>query len=262
MNFPEYRAKFHFFLSKLFLKRRKYVKQESVLPFGAVGLNIVESNLSTIRAGSFAKLSESLEQLNITGCGVETIEPGAFSGLGKLKVLGLVDNKIRSIDASWIRDVARSLKALIVWRNRITDIDPQIYDLLTELEVWDIAHNELSNCLQPETLKKLKKLGTILIAGNPWAYRCRFSMTWYLGRNHIRFIRDWGITDLLIEECLAHEPGAQQDDAILNKCVDRKIASSDSLPQSVAGLNEQVRELTRKLHSLEADVARLKKSGI
>lgn len=232
------------------------------MPFGAVGLNIVESNLSRIQSGSFAKLSESLEQLNITGCGVETIEPGAFSGLGKLKVLGLVDNKIRSIDASWIRDVSRSLKALIAWRNRITEIDPQIYDLLTELEVWDIAHNELAHCLQPESLKKLKKLGTILIAGNPWAYRCRFSMTWYLGRNHVRFIRDWGITDLLIEECLAHEPAAQQNDAILNKCVDRKIGSSDSLPQSVAGLNEQVRELTRKLYSLEADVAALKNSRI
>nr|AEN62311.1 IRP30 [Apis florea] len=233
----------------------------SVLPFGAVGLEIVASNLSTIRIASFTKLSESLEELNITGCGVETIEPSAFRGLGKLKVLGLVDNKIRSIDASWIRDVS-GLKALIVWRNRITDIDPNIYSLLTELEVWDIAHNQLADCLRPEMLKKLKKLRTILIAGNPWAYRCRFSMTWYLGKNHIRFIRDWGITDLLIEECLAHEPGAQQDDAILNKCVDRKVGSSDSLPETVAGLNEQVRELTNRLSSLEAEVAQSKKSRI
>lgn len=238
-----------------------YIKQVSVLPVGAVGLDIVASNLSTIRTASFAKLSESLEELNITGCGVETIEPSAFRGLGKLKVLGLVDNKIRSIDASWIRDVS-GLKALIVWRNRITDIDPNIYGLLTELEVWDIAHNQLADCLRPEMLEKLKKLRTILIAGNPWAYRCRFSMTWYLGKNHIRFIRDWGITDLLIEECLAHEPGAQQDDAILNKCVDRKVASSDSLPETVAGLNEQVRELTNRLSSLEAEVAQSKKSRI
>lgn len=238
-----------------------YIKQVSVLPVGAVGLDIVASNLSTIRTASFAKLSESLEELNITGCGVETIEPSAFRDLGKLKVLGLVDNKIRSIDASWIRDVS-GLKALIVWRNRITDIDPNIYGLLTELEVWDIAHNQLADCLRPEMLEKLKKLRTILIAGNPWAYRCRFSMTWYLGKNHIRFIRDWGITDLLIEECLAHEPGAQQDDAILNKCVDRKVASSDSLPETVAGLNEQVRELTNRLSSLETEVAQSKKSRV
>lgn len=190
---------------------------------------------------------------------MEDIEPDAFRGLKKLQVLGLVNNKIRKIDASWIRGLS-SLKALILWRNRIVDIDPEIYDLLTELQVWDIAYNELNACLSPDMLRKLKKLRRILIAGNPWSYRCRSSMTWYLGSNHIRFIKDWSISDLLIEECLAHEPGAEQDDVILNKCVDRKVGSSDTLPYSVAGLNEQVRELTRKVSNLEADIATLKKS--
>ncbi|XP_003485581.1 slit homolog 3 protein [Bombus impatiens] len=229
------------------------------IPTGAAGINIIDSNISKIKTGAFSKYSDSLVELNITGCGVEDIEPDAFRGLKKLQVLGLVNNKIRKIDASWIRGLS-SLKALILWRNRIVDIDPEIYDLLTELQVWDIAYNELNACLSPDMLRKLKKLRRILIAGNPWSYRCRSSMTWYLGSNHIRFIKDWSISDLLIEECLAHEPGAEQDDVILNKCVDRKVGSSDTLPYSVAGLNEQVRELTRKVSNLEADIATLKKS--
>ncbi|XP_076239214.1 uncharacterized protein LOC143182220 isoform X2 [Calliopsis andreniformis] len=229
------------------------------IPNGAVGVNIINSNISKIKADAFYQLSSSLVELNVTGCGVEEIEPDAFRGLDKLQVLGLVNNKIQTIDASWIRGLS-NLRALILWRNRIVNIDPAIYDLLTELQVLDIAHNELHSCLSPDLLKKLKKLRKILIAGNPWSYRCRASMTWYLGSNHIRFIKDWSISDLLIEECLAHEPGADKDDVALNKCVDRKVGSSDTLPYDVAGLNEQVRELRIKVFELEAQVALLKKS--
>ncbi|OAD61651.1 Leucine-rich repeat-containing protein 70 [Eufriesea mexicana] len=229
------------------------------IPVGAAGINIINSNISKIKANALSKYADSLTELNITGCGVEEIEPDAFKGLNKLQVLGLVNNKIRKIDASWIKGLP-NLQALILWRNRIVDIDPEIYDLLPELRVWDIAYNELNACLSPDLLKKLKKLRRILIAGNPWSYKCRSSMTWYLGSNHIRFIKDWSISDLLIEECMAHEPGAEEDDAILNKCVDRKIGSSDTLPYSVASLNEQVRELTQKVSSLQTDVAMLKKA--
>ncbi|CAD1474335.1 unnamed protein product [Heterotrigona itama] len=231
------------------------------IPVGAAGIDIVNSSISKIRTGAFSEYSDSLTELNITGCGVEEIEPDAFTGLNKLRVLGLVNNKIRKIDASWIRGLS-SLKALILWRNRIVDIDPAIYDLLPELRVWDIAYNELNTCLSPDLLRKLKNLRRILIAGNPWSYRCRSSMTWYLGSNHIRFIKDWSISDLLIEECLAHEPGAEEDDVALHKCVDRRIGSADTLPYSVGELNEQVRELTRKISGLQADVAALKKSKI
>lgn len=218
----------------------------------------MNSSLGVIKTDAFSRLPNLIE-LNITGCGVEEIEPDAFRGLGKLQVLGLVNNKIRRIDASWIRGLS-SLRALILWRNRVVDIDSEIYDLLPELQVWDIAYNDLSACLSPDMLKKLKKLRKILIAGNPWSYRCRASMTWYLGSNHIRFIKDWSISDLLIEECLAHQSGADKDDAILNKCVDRMVGSSDTLPYDVANLNEQVRNLNRKVTELEGEVSILKKS--
>lgn len=205
---------------------------------------------------------DSLEELNITGCGVEEIEPNAFRGLDKLRVLGLVDNRIRKLDSLWIQDLT-NLKALFVWRNRIAEVDARSYDLLPNLEFWDIAHNEISACLPPELLKKLTKLRKIYLASNPWSYRCRRSMTWYLGSNHIRFIQDWGSSDLLIEECLAHEPNADVDDNALYKCVDRKVGSTEML-QIVTELGKQVRELSRKeleITELEIEIAALKKTG-
>ncbi|XP_076297376.1 uncharacterized protein LOC143217233 isoform X2 [Lasioglossum baleicum] len=231
------------------------------VPPTAKGISITNSNISRIKTDSFKQYSGSLLELNITGCGIEEIEPDAFRGLAKLQTLGLVNNKIRKIDASWIRGLP-NLKSLSIWRNRIVAIDDEFYELLPELKVWDIAYNELNECLSPTLLKKLTKLRRILIAGNPWSYRCRSSMTWYLGSNHIRFIKDWSISDLLIEECIAHEPGAEDNDAILNKCVDRKVGSSDTLPYDVAGLNEQVRKLSKRVADLEANVSTLKKSNV
>lgn len=228
------------------------------IPSGAAGISILNSNIIKIQTDAFSKFSDSLIELNITGCGVEEIEPDAFRGLNKLQLLGLVNNKIRRIDATWIRGLL-SLRTLILWRNRIIDIDPEMYDVLPELQIWDIAYNDLGKCLSPDMLQKLKKLRRILIAGNPWSYRCRTSMTWYLGSNHIHFIKDWSNSDLLIEECLAHEPGADQDEAVLNKCVDRKVGLTATLPDDVANLKEQVRELMKKVANLETDVTTLKK---
>lgn len=225
---------------------------------GVAGISIKNSTITKIPMDAFSMHGDSLEELNITGCGVEEIEPNAFRGLDKLRVLGLVDNRIRKLDSLWIQDLT-NLKALIVWRNRIADVDARLYDLLPNLEFWDIAHNEMSACLPSELLKKLTKLKKIYLAGNPWSYRCRRSMTWYLGSNHIRFVQDWGSSDLLIEECLAHEPNADIDDDALYKCVDRK-AGSISL-QTVAELGEQIRELSRKVTELEIEIAALKKTG-
>lgn len=150
--------------------------------YDGTAINIKNSNIKKISINAFPG---DLEELNITGCGVEEIEPNTFRGLSKLRVLSLVDNKIRKLDSLWIQDLT-NLKALIVWGNRITEVDARLYDLLPNLELWDIAHNEMSACLSTELLKKLTKLKKIYLAGNPWSYRCRRSMTWYLSSNHIR----------------------------------------------------------------------------
>lgn len=176
----------------------------------------------------FSLYGNSLEELNITGCRVEKIEPNAFRGLEKLRILGLASNNIRKLDASWLQDLP-NLEVLIVWNNQITEIDERIYNFLPKLEIWDIANNNLTNCLPPELLKKLTRLSKIYLSGNPWSYRCRPAMTWFLDTNHVRAIHDWGTNDLLIEECLAHKSGANVVDVILEDCVNRKIVSVDEI---------------------------------
>ncbi|XP_032677109.1 leucine-rich repeat-containing protein 70-like [Odontomachus brunneus] len=229
---------------------------ELQIPAGAVGIDIRNSSIATIPSDAFTRYANTLEELNITGSGVEEIQPHAFRGLGKLRVLGLVDNKIRALDTSWLRDLPQ-LSALVVWSNRIATIDTRLYDLLPNLEFWDIAHNELVDCPTAESLKKLARLRRIYIAGNPWSYRCRSSMTWYLGSNHIRFLQDWGATDLVVEECLAHAPGAATDDVALNNCVERKTVSADMMSH----VNTSIQYLVKKVMQLEADVTALKKAG-
>ncbi|XP_011351467.1 slit homolog 2 protein isoform X2 [Ooceraea biroi] len=237
---------------------REKENEKLQIPVGAVGIEIRNSSIKTIPTDAFSAYGATLEELNITGCGVEQIEPNAFRGLGRLRVLGLIGNRIRVLDASWLQDLT-SLEALIAWRNRIAEIDARLYDLLPNLEYWDIAYNELNFCLPPDMLRRLTRLRRIHIAGNPWLYRCRPSMTWYLGKNHIHFVQDWGANDRLIEDCLVHELHADVDDAVLQGCVDRKLVTVDSA-RALADLSEHVRELARKVTELQADVDALKKN--
>jgi len=80
---------------------------------GVIGINIRNSNIKKIPMDAFSVHGDSMEELNITGCSVEEIEPNAFRGLDKLRVLSLVNNKIRKLDSLWIQDLT-NLKALIV----------------------------------------------------------------------------------------------------------------------------------------------------
>jgi len=80
----------------------------------------------------FSVHGDSMEELNITGCDVEEIESNTFRGLDKLRMLNLVNNKIRKLDSLWIQDLT-NLKALIVWRNWIAGVKARLYDLLPEL---------------------------------------------------------------------------------------------------------------------------------
>ncbi|KAL2747119.1 leucine-rich repeat transmembrane neuronal protein 2-like, partial [Vespula maculifrons] len=230
--------------------------QLASLPDSVVGLRLEKSNISNIPTDAFSRFAGSLIELRITGCSLEKIEDDAFRSLDKLETLDLSNNRIVAIETSWIRGLSK-LKELIVLRNRIRKIDQEFYVLLPKLELLDIAYNELVDCITEENLKKLKHLKLILIASNPWSYRCRANMTYSLKRGGVNWIKDWSIGDLLIEECLVHEPKADTDDEILRKCVDRK--SFESISPILPALERKVDELSRKIEELENEVKDLKK---
>ncbi|KAF7413531.1 hypothetical protein HZH68_002020 [Vespula germanica] len=230
--------------------------QLASLPDSVVGLRLDKSNISNIPTNAFSRFAGSLIELRITGCSLEKIEDDAFRSLDKLETLDLSNNRIVAIETSWIRGLSK-LKELIVLRNRIRKIDQEFYVLLPKLELLDIAYNELVDCITEENLKKLKHLKLILIASNPWSYRCRAKMTYSLKRGGVNWIKDWSIGDLLIEECLVHEPKADTDDEILRKCVDRK--SFESISPILPALERKVDELSRKIEGLENEAKDLKK---
>nr|AEN62317.1 IRP30 [Polistes canadensis] len=226
------------------------------LPDSTVGLRLEKSTISRIPADAFSRFAGSLIELRITGCSLESIEAHAFRGLDKLETLDLSNNRIQAIEASWVRGLF-NLKELIVLRNRITRIEPEFYELLPKLQILDVAYNELVECITKENFKKLKNLKLVLIASNPWSYRCRSNMTYAFKTNHVNFIKDWSIGDLLIEECLAHEQGADTDDAILKQCVDRK--SFESITPILPDLEQKVLELSNKVEELRNEVNNIKK---
>lgn len=226
------------------------------LPDSVVGLRLEKSNISSIPSDAFSRFAASLIELRITGCSLEKIEDDAFRSLDKLETLDLSNNRILGIETSWIRGLPK-LKELIVFRNRIRRIDPEFYVLSPKLELLDIAYNELVDCINESNLKKLKHLRLILIAGNPWSYRCRSEMAYTFKRSGVNWIKDWSVGDLLIEECIAHEPNADTDDQILRKCVDRK--SFESISPILTDLEKKVEELSRDIVELRDEVNDLKK---
>ncbi|XP_047343270.1 phospholipase A2 inhibitor-like [Vespa velutina] len=228
------------------------------LPDSVVGLKLVKSNISNIPSDAFSRFAGSLIELRITGCSLEKIEDDAFKSLDKLETLDLSNNRIVAIETSWIRGLS-NLKELIVFKNQIRKIDSEFYGLLPKLELLDIAYNELVDCIAESNIKKLTNLKLILIAGNPWSYRCRSEMTYMLKRSNVNWIKDWSVGDLLIEECLAHEPNAKTDDAILKKCVDRK--SFESIGPILPNLEKKVEELSSKVEELKNEVNDLKKKS-
>lgn len=223
------------------------------VPNGVVGLEIINSSIETLPTGAFSRYGQTLEQFNITGSGLKIIESSAFSGLPKLTLLGIVNNLINVLDEKWLKDLY-NVKRLITWGNHISEITG-LYDLLPNLEYWDMAYNEMSTCLQADNLAKLIHLKDIYIAGNHWSYRCRPSMTRCLRSHGIHFVDDWGTRDQLIEDCLAHDYYAQIDDGELYRCVKRKIETYE-----MADLHEHVRDLIKKVTDLQVDVGTLKKN--
>ncbi|KAI4501728.1 hypothetical protein M0802_003063 [Mischocyttarus mexicanus] len=226
------------------------------LPDSVVGLRLEKSNISRIPADAFSRFAASLIELRITGSSLESIEAHAFRNLDKLETLDLSNNRIQAIEASWVQGLS-NLKKLNLYTNLISRIDPAFYDLVPKLEVLDIANNGLVECVTKNVLSKLKNLRLILIGSNPWSYRCRASMTYQFKTHGVNFIKDWSIGDLMIEECLAHEPGADSDDKVLRKCVDEK--SFESISPILPQLQEQVYTLTHQVEALRKKVEEMKK---
>ncbi|XP_046740631.1 SLIT and NTRK-like protein 6 [Diprion similis] len=195
----------------------------NTIPALAQKITILHSKIHLLPAGGFARFAGSLHCLNITHSEVADIAGSAFAGLSQLYELILDHNHITVIKTDWIKDLG-NLKILRVWHNHIKLIEPEVFAHLPNLELLDIAYNQIDQCIPPAHLEKLENLEVLYVAGNPWPLRCRPPVAFHLEHHHVQFINNWGNNHLLIEDCLAHEYGAQWDDQILARCVANHLA--------------------------------------
>uniref|UniRef100_A0A146P807 Leucine-rich repeat-containing protein 33 n=1 Tax=Fundulus heteroclitus TaxID=8078 RepID=A0A146P807_FUNHE len=126
---------------------------------------------------------ESLRQLYLKGCNLETVPTSAFTGLslthlelsdnpgidvqdslqslsGTLQHLGLGNTQIQDVDLSHFR----SLKSLNLSRNSLSHITSSLHEI--DLKVLDIRDNRLSTIPSGQAQSLASKLHTIFLAGN------------------------------------------------------------------------------------------------
>lgn len=204
------------------------------MPDTAQEIRILNSNIPSLPERSFAKF-RSLKYLEITRSQLSDIRNGAFAGLPALEVLVIVENKITTVQENWIKDIP-TLKVLKIWKNEIKTIESGVFKHLGRLEILDIAHNKLTNCLAIDHLKELTELKSLYITGNRWPLRCRPDLVFYLTDRHVNLVHNWGTKYLIIADCIAHHPGAQDNDNVLQDCYD--LSSGDRLapPTAITGL--------------------------
>lgn len=107
-------------------------------------LNICMNNITFIQKNAFKKLG-NLNYLNLKSNSITHIEFGTFDNLTKILHLDLSQNKLWRFDFNLIRSMNRTLKALHIEQNQLTDLDVSKNFSFLTLEELNLSENKL-NC--------------------------------------------------------------------------------------------------------------------
>ncbi|XP_069510540.1 chondroadherin-like protein isoform X2 [Ambystoma mexicanum] len=113
----------------------------SAIPQLTQKLDIRGNNIKVIPSEAFFPIPY-LTHLNLQKCGIETLEEGAFRGLGRLTYLNLGSNAIAFILQETF-DGLTSLKQLVLEKNRLEEISPGAFSQLGFLNLLDLGDNFL-----------------------------------------------------------------------------------------------------------------------
>ena len=125
------------------------------------------TELSDFSGDLFGNVTSSLEDLDLIGCNITTLNPNWFSSLGNLESLDLTRNKLVSLTSSGFSNLKKlvslklignklaflesgafrglgNLKKLVLRNNQLSTIPPDVLYPLTELEMIDLGGNQLS----------------------------------------------------------------------------------------------------------------------
>jgi Leucine-rich repeat (LRR) protein len=104
------------------------------------GISIVYCNLPALKSGFFKSKLEKIEYLDLKGNQIETIEPGAFQYLIKLKWVLLSTNKLQALSYKLFENNP-GLIYMDLRDNQINSIHPNFFDGLQILKLVKLGGN-------------------------------------------------------------------------------------------------------------------------
>lgn len=167
----------------------------SINPINAIDnrartIEIVLSDISVIPPETFQRFNGHLRRLEFRDCGIERIAAGAFAGLENLERLSIRNNGLKTFDGDYLVGLSSNLKYLDLSRNRISMIDKEVFDLFPYLLELDISYNTI-NCIAVERMeRRLVRLKSLKVTGNPWSCLCGNKLAEFLNKRNLTYDRD------------------------------------------------------------------------
>ncbi|NWU45442.1 GPV protein, partial [Hylia prasina] len=132
------------------------------LPCNMTEIHITNANISYLQ-DVFARMVD-LQHLILSSNNIALASPTAFKGLGRLKVLKLLDNKLVELPPEALDDMVQ-LQQLILESNRLKSFEENLFDKLASLQELYLNKNQLT-ALPSGLMKKLTKLRVLNLSRN------------------------------------------------------------------------------------------------
>ncbi|XP_076631629.1 uncharacterized protein LOC143346886 [Colletes latitarsis] len=175
------------------------IEELNLIPPTAHTIRVILSNIKKIPQGTFARFNGYLSKLELRDCGIETIEPRAFSKLYNLEYLSLKNNQLNIVNGETVQGLS-NLRHLDLSHNSIYIITNDAFDDIPYLTSLDVSENSM-NCIGIEYMaNRLRYLSTLHVANNPWSCLCGTKLADFLDTNRIHYDKH---TLLLKEDCYA-----------------------------------------------------------
>ncbi|XP_076232670.1 uncharacterized protein LOC143178097 isoform X2 [Calliopsis andreniformis] len=164
------------------------IEELNIIPSVTHTVHISLSNIKKIPKNTFTRFNGYLSKLEFHDCGIEKIEPYAFSGLYNLQHLSLRNNQLEFIDAEMIQGIS-SLRYLDISKNNIIGIANNVFDELPYLKQLDLSENSI-NCIGVEYMaQRLRYLTSLKVVDNPWSCLCAAKLAEFLNTREIYYDR-------------------------------------------------------------------------
>ncbi|XP_026808006.1 toll-like receptor 6 [Rhopalosiphum maidis] len=148
-----------------------YTQLPAKIPMDATEVYL-DGNLFTHLSSHALLGRKNLRILFANNSGIQSVRNDTFTGLKRLAVLHLEDNKIERFDGSEFNTV-ENLRELYLQHNSISYISNMTFEPLKSLQVLRLDHNRLYD-YDSWILSTNLRLAKLYLSNNPWSCDCEF----------------------------------------------------------------------------------------